>query len=786
MKQLKKILLSVATIALMQSTVFGQALPTLEMDYDAYFPPVGPSTTPLTVPFSMDLVNDNTYSVPATPISVTISFKNQVFTNTGYSNISEGLSFGAGATLSTGGPVQGASIESPYGLMGAYPSNGGPKSDMFTSNPYAVGAEKGTGFDVDGNLISPNLNGAVQIFTSTQVLFDSNYRSGTNVYPKDARVYFGDLVFTFSQAVKNPVIHIAGLGGAYRYLPYGIIDIAANYKSTFFSTELELVNPDYTSELLSSNGLLTLVGNNMLNNYAKPNGDSYQIPTTAPLFFDNFGAMSGSVRINGSVTQLVYHVFVKGKAISDFAWSAKGLNPNTGAQLINNATRNPYTGDIWRVAASFLAPYQQISGSVFVDADALENNNIATTGTTPNDGTNVTGILHANLVNDATGLVVATTPIVSSGAYLFDSVAVGTYHVEISKNVGTVGIVPPLAELPGTWVNTGEQIGLIPGADLVIDSKSDPVTLAIGDVKPNVNFGIQTPPNSDNKTQVIPSPIAYSIPQNTATNPVTGDDLQDGLLGNPQTIVFTALPTNGTLLYNNIPVVPGSTIVTGFDPAKLSYTNMTPGSTSITFEYAFLDRATAIDPTPATYTLTWATPLTLIDIVLGGGVKEVSNDLNWKLVGDMKDITKLDLYKKVNGGAITLAATLPANGANYVYSDTKIEKASAKYTYWVVAKEANGNTVQSNIITLDRINTTEVSIYPNPVKDVFNLLFAAETTTETDVVITDQAGKTVYRISVPASTTSSSIDISSIATGVYNVTVTNDALGTKVLQLIKK
>jgi Secretion system C-terminal sorting domain len=792
MKNLKKIILSVGLVALVQGTMFGQS-PILEMDESALFLPPGPNTNPITVPFSLDLLNDNNYITPPNPISVTVSLRNQTFTNmVGYNNIFDGLTFGGGANLSSGGALQQSATEIPYRLLGAYPGNGGPKSDMFTSNPYATGAELGTGFDVDFNLFSPFLNGAVQIYTTAQVLFDSNYRSNKTVYAKDARVYYGELVFKFSQPVKNPVIHIAGLGGAYRFLPFGDIDIATNYKSTFFTSELEMVNPDLTSTLLSNNGLLTLVGNNMYNNYAKPNGDSYPTTPNPPLFFDNYGAMSGSVRINGTVTELVYKVFLKGSPLSDFAWSTKGLNPITGSQLVTGATRNPFTGDIWLVAASLLAPYQQISGNVFLDGDALINNNIATTGTTPNDGTSASGLLFANLIDEATGLVVDVTKVYSSGAYLFDSVAVnaitGTsnFHVEISKTAGTVGNIPPVADLPIGWLNTGEKNGLLVGGDIAVNSKSDPFTVNVSDVITNINFGIQRPPNSDIQSEVISTPTAYSISQNTATNPVAGLDPEDGTLGNPQTIVITALPTNATLYYNNVLVVPNFTTIVGFDPSKLSYTNITPGSLSVVFEYAFLDKATVIDPTPATYTLLWSVPLSFVDVVLSGNVKDLSNELTWKLKGETKAIKTLELLRKVNGGSIQTVTKMTMNGDNYAFSDTKIEKASAKYTYYVIAKDAAGEEIQSNLIYLDRVNSTEISIYPNPVTDVFKLLFAVETISETDVVITDQAGKTVYRVSVPANTTNTDIDVVSLAVGVYNVSVTNDALGTKVIQLIKK
>jgi hypothetical protein len=463
-KQLfKSLIFSTIACFSLSNPIFGQGTSVLEMDYQAVIPPAGPSIAPITIPFSLDVSNNNAYTTPTNPISVTVSLRNQAFKDLTYSNVSTGITFGGGATLSSGfngDTVQKSASNVPFDLLGTYSSNGGPKSFMFTSNPNDTGVLSGQGFDVDGDLFTPNQNGGVQLFTAAQVLFDNNT-------PKDARVYFGDIVFTFSQPVRNPVLHFAGLGGSYSFLPLtnpSLPNLAANYLSTFFSSELELVNTGITSTKLSSNPIMSLVGNNIINNLAKPNGNSTQITGEFPI--DNYGAMTGSIRLNGVVQEVVYKVYLKGSSASNVNWSSKGMNKATTpyTPLITGATRDPFTGDIWWAAASFLEPPAGISGIVFNDKDSLLDNNIRDNNGVPNERVNPNNSLFANLIG-STNNVVASVPVGSDGSYLFEGVPNGNYSVQISTFAGTPGTGMPITVLPASWTSTGEKNGLGTGSD---------------------------------------------------------------------------------------------------------------------------------------------------------------------------------------------------------------------------------------------------------------------------------------------------------------------------------
>ncbi len=496
---LKSLCLSTALL-LTFSGVMAQAIPTIEMPMSQTIfansnQGKGVSADPVIIGFKNDVANSNIFSAYSS--TITISFKNQVFTglnygtasydNQGFSSLqTTGLVFGAAPTLSSDPTPQGAEPVNKYDVLGAYNGDGGPTNEMFTSNPKATGADLGTGIKV-GNASLATTNGAVEVFTTAQALY------GNAAYPVGSRVYFGDIVITFSEPVKNPVIHLAGLGGSYRYFPKGAINTAANYMSTYFSTELELVNTGLTSTLLSSNPLMQLSGNNILNaNNTNPNGGSVVNAITSEILFNNYGAATGSVRINGNVQELVYRVYLKSGTASQFAWSTKGLAPDGVTQLIDNALRDPFTGDIWRIAASYDKPVQQISGNVFYDINGYSGN-INTANINPAIGsfpkTNVGNTMKANLIDNA-GNVVATTPVGSDGTFLFDGVNTGDYTVQLTQVAGVVGQPKPATTIPTDWVNTGERNFLQAGTDGTTDGNSLVFTVGVGDIITNVNFGV--------------------------------------------------------------------------------------------------------------------------------------------------------------------------------------------------------------------------------------------------------------------------------------------------------
>jgi Secretion system C-terminal sorting domain len=321
----------------------------------------GPRNSDHVVTLENDNANNSHFSLFATPtVTCTISLKNQQYTGLTYgaatSNaVPTGLIFGAGPSLSTGGTIQQASPLNSFDILGAFNGSGGPRNGMFTSDPTATPTvssfptQSGVGIDARGEVAGrTDINAGVQVFTTAQVLFDQ-------AQPNNAatRYYYGDVVLTFNRFVTDPVIHIAGLGGSYRYLPVGAPTAdTSNYLSSYFATEIE-VAPGLPLTKMSGNEFFTVSGNKVSNNCVRPNGESFLVTAPDNLTLTNYGAASGSFRINGPVRVVTLRVYLRGSNLSQFNWSSAGIG------VVTAATRAPLTGDIWFVSAS-VKPQQLI------------------------------------------------------------------------------------------------------------------------------------------------------------------------------------------------------------------------------------------------------------------------------------------------------------------------------------------------------------------------------------------------------------------------------------------
>ncbi len=337
---------------LVSKVSMGQA--TLEMTNRNFASVLGPTISPIgPINFERDNNNTNQFSnspiPPAQLVSLTVSLTNQTYTGLTYSNVSTGLMFGASPTTAVDPnlpAVQKVDPNDTYNLLGSFSAAvGGPTNNMFTSSPVAAPTvQSGTGIIADGNF-SPPQNGAnngVGVFTAAQVLFD--LPGGPAVNNSATRYYYGNVVLTFNRFVQNPVIHIAGLGGSYRYFPVSGTNAndPAQWRSSYFSTELEVQPSGFSLTRMSGNQFFTISGNNVLNSATTPNGAS--VPTVGGIFQD-LGAASGSFRVNGTVKTVVLRVYLRGADASQFPWSTVQAN-------VAGANRNPFTGDIWWVAAS--------------------------------------------------------------------------------------------------------------------------------------------------------------------------------------------------------------------------------------------------------------------------------------------------------------------------------------------------------------------------------------------------------------------------------------------------
>lgn len=447
----------------------------------------GPSIVTQLQTFQNDALNNSNFSANSPAITVTTALRNQVFTGYNYTGqqgtVTTGLSFGTQKSewndpdVTTQGPRRG----NLFDLLGANVGALGPTASLYrSSNGEALGT-----IDADFSQFGSDGNGGVAVFSTVEPLLTL---PGVN---KAGRYLYGELVITFSRPVKDPVLNIASLGGSSWYQ-----NAPPAWNMAYFSTELELVSTGFTSVKLSGTPFFDIQGNNILNNAARPNGDS-QTGALDVKGFSTFGSASGSVQVIGTVTELVYKVYVRGSALSDYPFSFDAIG-------LLGASRNPFYGDYWSISYSMKKPTQQIAGNVFIDKDIADGDINKSFGLA-NNGTNANGQLYANLVS-STNVVVATVLIGANGAYLFDNLPPATYTVQVSSNQGVVGNAPPAIVLPLNWTRTGEFIGSGPGSDGVINGISAPVTLVASAIVINVNFGIRAGGCPDNINILFATP----------------------------------------------------------------------------------------------------------------------------------------------------------------------------------------------------------------------------------------------------------------------------------------
>jgi Secretion system C-terminal sorting domain len=779
--------LSIFALAILCLMLQTNAQNSLELSWTGSWNPPGgitqgPTINPQTQSFQQDLSNytltpDANFSnyTTAGGLTVTTSLRNQVYTGFNYGSVSTGLSFGTQKS-EWNDPViltQAPNLGNLFDLMGANVGPYGPNANLYKTSSNGILKT----IDADYSQFGNDGNGGVSLFSTVEPLQDLNL-------DKAGRYEYGELVITFSKPVKNPVIHISSLGGSTWYLPVGSPNAPGNWKLSYFTSELELQTPGVSSQLLSGTPFFNIQNNNILNSAARPNGDS-QVGDVDQNGNSSFGAASGSVKIIGTVTELVYKVYVRGSSLSDFNFSFD--------KALVQANRDPFYGDYWTISYSLDKPTQQISGNVFNDRDGLIDNNINQSVGVANPKTNAGG-LYANLIRN--GVVVDTVAISPEGIFLFDNVALSganPYTVQLSINKGTIGSVPPATALPTNWVNTGENGATTPGnvvgSDGTVNGISASITVAANDIKTEVNFGIQRLPESVDFTRVIPSPsIGTVMTLSPLSNlPVlTGSDPEDqpvsGTLSG-KTVVLTNLPNNATLRYNGVAVVSG-TPIPNYNPNLLTITFNGPAQAFSQFNYAYVDASGRPDPTPATYRLAWSggpLAITLTDFTA------IKNNciagLTWKTASEI-NASRFEIEVSNNSNAVynkvgSLNATA-TNGKTYQF--TYPMQAGTQYYFRLKMIDKDGSFKYSDVRTLTCDGKgTKITIAPNPVVDQF-VISGMENGRNIISVFTSngQLIKT-QTIAQPQGY----VKISNLAAGMYSVKIISEKGNVTVGKLIK-
>ncbi len=415
-----------------------------------------------------------------------------------------------------------------------------------------------------------------------------------------------------------------------------------------------------------------------------------------------------------------------------------------------------------------------ISGEVFDDPN----------GNTRIDGTEGSLTIPANLyvyLVNSSGAIVDSARVRSDGTYTLNASPNTSYTIELStvqySPGNNIAVTPIDNAVPSGWVTVGENGAGNSGPGDGLANGVLPVTTGTINVTQQ-NFAIEQLPNSDPKTQFVPYPNGGIIPAGTATTAVSGSDPEDGILGNSNTFVVTKLPANATMYYNGSLVTLNQQI-TNFNPALLSFTGITNGSVDVIFEYAFLDAAGKRDPTPATYTLTWANifplPVTL-ESFTGRAILCDKIDLTWK-ISSATNFSHFEVERSVDGSSYQKVGTVIYDPAMTGYSFSEINLPVGRYQYRLKLVDADGRSKYSHIanVKLD-CNQVQIQAYPNPAKDMLTVsgLKAGE-----QIALYSAAGQKLQIRNVTGY--QERLDISGYAAGLYYLLV-SDMDGVSVFQ----
>jgi hypothetical protein len=275
-------------------------------------------------------------------------------------------------------------------------------------------------------------------------------------FPTQGIYEMGTIVYTFTEPVDNPILHITGLGGFFSSEETGTTQL--------FSIDYAFVAGGGATSLTRLDGTpkTQLVGDTIKNIYTAL---EYFAGGSEGLQGDDAG--SGSFLVNGTdVTAVTFNVIMIGKSPGQPYWSSKDT-PIIPTPTDSAEADQKYTGD--RFNTTWTLPLYRFGGSVVIDN--LRNGNTA-----PEDGGGLPGgpyvssspnyePLNAILVDEEGNVVQVVAVSSTDGTFDFTGVLGDNYKVLISTASPTVGDpAPATAVLPPNYQSTEEEF-LSGGAD---------------------------------------------------------------------------------------------------------------------------------------------------------------------------------------------------------------------------------------------------------------------------------------------------------------------------------
>lgn len=431
-----------------------------------------------------------------------------------------------------------------------------------------------------------------------------------------------------------------------------------------------------------------------------------------------------------------------------------------------------------------------LSGKVFDDANGLTDNIINGTGINNPSSAQ----LYAYLL-DAAGNIVSKATLASDGSYSLQRMQeINYYKVVISTLAFNVSdVFAGGAQLPSNWEITGDSYGTNNSAGSGNESGTpDLEVLAIttdANVT-NVNFGINKRPETDPYSFSIASPALNSVKSLTANNgmdSLSGSDFEDGIKGVGSTFIITdTTGLNGNTLFydanNNGIVDAGERIANNRTIAnynagllKAKFTGL--NTTRLSFTYSSVDAGGLTDLTPATYQLTWVTPVPVVLIYFNAEkAGENASLLTWATASEINN-SHFEVLRSTDAITWEKIGEVAGHGTTqqkqlYSFIDNKPQQTNF-YRLKQIDFDGKFELTVIRQVNFDH-SAVKVFTYPNPAQNELNVNISFNQPQGiATLTITDLHGREVLTNSLnfENGSTLASLDVSMLGNGMYILTV---------------
>ncbi|MBS1934088.1 MAG: T9SS type A sorting domain-containing protein, partial [Bacteroidetes bacterium] len=320
-------------------------------------------------------------------------------------------------------------------------------------------------------------------------------------------------------------------------------------------------------------------------------------------------------------------------------------------------------------------------------------------------------------------------------------------------------------------------------------------TLPSGGTVTAQNFGIEQLPIAQSLSTKISNPATGSIIiMNGGNNPpvLQGSDPEDQPATNVltgKTVSVTSIPTNAILYYNGIAVTPDQTI-TNFNPSLfyIQTNSSTQLSTSVVFQYNYIDAAGLAGTTPATYTLFWQgiLPVRLLDFSATVQQQCAGIQLSW-ITENEQNVQQYTVERSIDGvnwkktGTVTTLKTVE----RHTYNFTDNPDQNGIYYYRLIEQDIDDSETICSTVVYARMNCLQeqYAIYPNPAHDIV-LLKGWNNISAVEVI--DISGKIVYKKQIGRCANPEPVNLpKNLPAGIYIIEVSGFNNDSKRFRLLK-